>query len=143
MQGVWGGDGGGVFGREQDDTAWATGRGETDLENLGHGVRSADVLHGLPGQGRLAELPGGGMPRMSSDEEADAGTFSTPACTGHRGHFGGGKPPPPTVPPMRHAGPLAYTERKAPCHRTVRQGSRAKEAAVSGGGFEGEHGEGI
>ena len=37
-----------------------------------------------------------------------------------------GKHPPPTVPPMRHAGPLAYTEQKAPFQRTVRQGGGAK-----------------
>ena len=48
--------------------------------------------------------------------------------------------PPPTVPPMQHYGPLEYTEQKEPCHRTVRQGSGEEEAAVSGGGIEGEHG---
>ena len=54
-----------------------------------------------------------------------------------------GNIPPPMVPPMQHAGPLEYTERKSPCHRTVRHGSRVEEAAVSGGGIEGEHGEGL
>ena len=67
----------------------------------------------------------------------------TPEFSGHRGHFGVGKPPPTTVPPMQHAGPLSYIERNSPCHRTVRQGGGAKEAAVSGGGVEGEHGEGL
>ena len=47
--------------------------------------------------------------------------------------------PPPTVTPMRHSGPLAYTERKAPCHRTVRHASGAKEAVASGGGAEGDN----
>ena len=87
------------------------------------------------------ELPSGVMPRTSGDEDGDAGKFSAPECPGHRGHFGGGKLPPPTVPPMRHAGTLSYTELKAPCHRTVRQGGGAKEAAVIGGGFDGEHGD--
>ena len=95
------------------------------------------VSHGLTGQWRPAELPGGGMSKTSGDEDGDAGTFSAPGYPGHSGHFGGGKPPPPPVTPMRHAGPRAYTERKAPCHRTVRQGSGAKEAEVSGGGIEG------
>ena len=104
-----------------------------DLENLGHRGRAADVLHGLPVQGRPAELPGGGMPRTSGDEDGGGGTFYALACPGHRGHFGGGKHPPTTVPPMRHSGTLAYTERKAPCHRTVCQGIVAEEAAVSGG----------
>ena len=71
------------------------------MENLGHGGESADVLHGLPGQRRPVELPGGGMPGTSGDEDGDAGTFYAPACPGHRGNFGGGKHPSPTVPPMR------------------------------------------
>ena len=80
------------------------------------------------------------MPRTSGNKGGNAGSFSTPAFPGHHGNFGGEKPPPPTVPPTRHAGPMAYTEQKAPCHRTVRYGSGAEEAAVSGGGVEGEHG---
>ena len=54
VQGVRGGDGGGIFGGSQDDTACESGRGETDLENLGDGGRASDVSHGLPGQGRPA-----------------------------------------------------------------------------------------
>ena len=45
--------------------------------------------------------------------------------------------------PIRHDGPLDYTEQKAPCHRTVRQGIGAKEAAVSGVLIDGEHREGL
>ena len=78
---------------------------------------------------------------MSGDEDGDAGTFYAPACPGHSGHFGAEKHPPPTVPLMRYAVPLAYTKRKTPCHHKVRQGSGAEEAAVSGGGTEGEYGE--
>ena len=78
------------------------------MGKLLRGGRTADVLHGLPGQGSPAELTGRGMPRTSGDEDGNAGTFSAPACPGHRGHFGGGKLSPPTVPPMRHSGPLAY-----------------------------------
>ena len=81
------------------------------------------------------------MTRTSGKKDSDAGTFYSPACPGHHGHFGLGKHPPPTVPPMRHACHLLYTEQKAPCHCTVRQGSRAEEKAVSGGVIEGEHGE--
>ena len=95
------------------------------------------VPHGLPGQGGPVELPKGGMTRTSDDEDGDAGPFSIPACPGHRSNFGGGEPPPTTVPPIRHAGPLAYTEQKEPYHRTLFQGSGAKEAAVSGGRVEG------
>ena len=53
-----------------------------DLENFGHGGRAADVLHFIPGQGRPTELPGGGMLRMSDDEDDGAGTFYAPACPG-------------------------------------------------------------
>ena len=83
------------------------------------------------------------MPGTSSDEDSDAGSFSAPAYLGHRGHFGGGKAPSPTVPPMQHAAPMACVERKSPCHRTVRHGGRAEEKAISGGGIEGELGEGL
>ena len=108
VQGLWVGDDGRIFGGAQDETAWASGRGDTELENLGHGGRSADILHGLTGQGRTAELPGGGMPRTSGDEDGDAGPFYAPACPGRCGNFGGGTPPTPTVPLMRHNGTLEY-----------------------------------
>ena len=133
------GDGGDTFDRAQDNTAWSSSRRDMKLDNLGHGGRASDVLHGIPVQGSPAELPVGGMHRTSNDEDGDAGTFSVPACPGHHGHFGGGKPPPVTVTPMRNARPLVYTEWKAPCQHTVRHGSGAKEAAGSGGGVEGEH----
>ena len=109
MQGVQGGDGGEICGGAQDDSAWASGRGAKELEKLDHGVRAADVSHFLPGQGMPAELPGGGMPRPSGDEYSNAGTFPTLACHGHRGHSGGGKPTPTTVPLMRHSGLPAGT----------------------------------
>ena len=88
MQGVRGGDGGGIIVGAQDDTAWVSGRGDMDMENIGQGGRAADVPHGLPSQGRPMELTGGGMPRTSGDEGGNAGTFYAPACPGHCGHFG-------------------------------------------------------
>ena len=130
VQGVRGGDGDGICDRSHNDSEWASGRGATELENLGHGGRAADISNGILGQGRPAELPGGGMPGPSGNEDGDAGPLPIPASPGHRGHSGGGNPPPPTVHPMRHAGPLEGTERKVPCHILVRQGSRAKEAAA-------------
>ena len=80
------------------------------------------------------------MPGLSDDEDGDVGSILIPACHGHRGHSGGGKPTPPTVNPMRHAGPPSGTEWQAPCHRSVRQGSGEKEAEARGGGSEGELG---
>ena len=119
VKGVQGGDGGGIIGGAEDDTAWASSRGEMNLENLGHWGRSADLPHGLPSHGRPAELSGGGMPRTSGNEDGDAVTLYAPVCPGHCGHLGVRKHPLPTVTLMRHCGHLAYTVRKAPFHRTV------------------------
>ena len=138
-----GGDGDRIIGGAQDDIAWASGRGEMYLGNLGHGGRSADVPRGVLGQGRPAELPGGRMNRTSGNKDGGAGKFYAPACPGYRGRFGGGKHPPPTVSPMRHDGPLVYTEQKVSCHHTEFQGSGTEEVVVSRGVIEGEHGEGF
>ena len=88
-------------------------------------------------------MPGGGIPRLSGEEDGDAGSLPMPACLGHRGNSGGGKPPTPTVHPMRHAAPLDGTEQQAPCHIPVCQESGSKEAADSGGEAEGEPGTGL
>ena len=71
------GDGGRIFGGAQYDAAWASGRGETELENIDQGGRAVDVLHGIPGQGRPVELPGGGMHGPSGNKDGDAGAFPT------------------------------------------------------------------
>ena len=63
VQGVQGGDGGGIFDEAKYDTAWASRRGEMELENFGHRRRATDTFHGLPGQGSPVELPSGEMPR--------------------------------------------------------------------------------
>ena len=110
LQGFSGGDDGRIFFGAQDYTAWVSGRGKTELENLSHGGIAVDVSHGLPDQGRPADLPGEGLLRTSGDEDRDAGPFSTLAYPGHRGNFDGGKPTPPMVPPMRYSGTLVYTE---------------------------------
>ena len=108
-----------------------------ELENSGHRGRSTAILNGLPVQERPAELPGGEMPGPSGNEDGDAGTLTSLEYTGHRGHSGGWKPPPPTVHPMQHTGPLEGTEQQSLCHNSVRQGSGAEEATASGGGAEG------
>ena len=58
VRGVWGGDGGWIDGRAHDDTIWARGRGDMELDKIGHGGRTTDVPHGLIGQGRPMEMPG-------------------------------------------------------------------------------------
>ena len=58
VQGVRGVDGVWIDGRSHENTIWGSGRGEMELENLGHRRRTAYIPHGLLGQGRTAELPG-------------------------------------------------------------------------------------
>ena len=135
--------GGGIIGITQGDVAWAGGRRAVELGRFGHGRRAADVPYGLPDQGKAVELPGGGMPRPGKDEDGDADALFQPACPGYRDHFGGGKPPPPMFPPMRHDGPTVGTKRQVPRHRTVRKEHETKEASDGGGGVEGDHGEGL
>ena len=143
MREVRGGDGGRICDGSKYDSAWGSGRDAAELENIGHGGRSAGLSDGISGQGRPADLPGGGMTGPSSDEDGDAGSLTIPACPGHHGHYGGGKPPSPTVNPMRHTGPPAVTECQAPCHSSVCQRRGAKEAAASRGRAKGELGEGL
>ena len=107
------------------------------LEKLVYGGRTADVPHGRPGQGMPAELLGRGMPGTSDDEDGNAGPFSALSCPGNRVHFGGGKPPPPTVYQMGYDGPLSCVERNSTCHRKVHQGVGAEEKVVIRGGIEG------
>ena len=76
------------------------------------------------------ELLGGGMPGKSGDKNGDTGTLPALIYTGNCGSSGGGKLPPPMVHLMRHARPPAGTERQAPYHSSVRQGSGAEEAEL-------------
>ena len=73
-----GGDGGGIPDESPDDSTWAGGIGATELDKPGHGARDMDISNGLPGQGRPAELPGGGMPGPNGDEDGDAGALPAP-----------------------------------------------------------------
>ena len=130
-------DVGGIIGVTQGYAAWAGGRGAVDLGSFGDGRRSVDVLDGLPDQGRAVELPTGEMPRPGREEDSDDDALFQPACPGYRDHLGGGKPPPPTVTTMRHAGPMEVTKRQAPHHRTVQKGRGTKEASDGGGRVEG------
>ena len=63
-----------------------------------------------------------GLPRPGREEDGDADALFQPACPGYLDHFGVGKPPPPTVSPIRHADPMEGTKRQAPRHLTVRKG---------------------
>ena len=138
-----GGDGRKIPGESPDESARASSRGTAELEIPGHRGRGTDISNGLTGQGRPAELPGGGMPGPSNDEDGDAGVLPAPAFPRQCGHSRVGKPTPPMMHRMRHAGPPAGAERKSPCHRAVRQGSGAEEVESHGGIVQGDLGEGL
>ena len=143
MQGVQGDNGGGIPGESPDESKWEGDGGTTELRKPGCGGRAMDIPNVIPGEGRPAELPGGGMPGPSGDKDGDAGALPALACPRNRGHSGGGKPPQPTVQPMEHAGNPVIPEQQATCHRSVCQGIGAEEAAARGGRDEGELREGL
>ena len=88
-------------------------------------------------------MPCGGVPRESGNKYINAGALRVPECPQHRGDSGGKNPPPPTVRPLRHAGPPESAEQAAPRNCTVPQGSGTKDTAAGGGGDAGELGAGV
>ena len=112
VQGVQGGDGGGIIGGAQYDTAWASDRGDMDLENLGHRGKS---------RGRTArpscprETHRAARWRNPQYERKQGRQYGYILCTGMSWtpwSFWRRENHPPTVPPMQHAGTLSYTEQK-------------------------------
>ena len=136
-------DGGRVAGIPSDDVAWE-GRGETvELGSLSHGRRPTHISDGFPNQGRAKQLPCGGLPRKCWDTDGNESAFLQPACLGHRGHLGGGKPPTPKVITMQHAGPVAGPQWEAPQHRNMQERGGTEETADSGVRTERKEGEGL
>ena len=90
-----GGYGSGISGDSPNDSAWACGRGATELENPGHRGWAIEISNGLPVKGKPVELPGEGMPGPSGDKYGNADSLPAPACPRHRGNSGRGKPPHP------------------------------------------------
>ena len=70
VKGVRGGYDSIIFGGSQDDTAWASGRGEMELENLGHCGRAADVFMDFPDKGGPQRLPSEGFPGQAATKTA-------------------------------------------------------------------------
>ena len=86
-----------------DDSTWE-GSGETAaMEHTGRGEWSPELPDVFPGKGRTVEMPRGGVPGQSGNEDGNAGALRAPACPCYRGDSGGRKIPPPTVIPVRHA----------------------------------------
>ena len=90
---------------------------------------------GLPHNCPVEGCPGRG------NKYRDAGTLFPPACRVYCAHFGGGKPPPHTLPTLQHDDALECSEQESYCHRPVRQGGGKEGKAGVRGGTEGEIGE--
>ena len=84
----------------------------------------------LSGKGGTTDMPRGGVPRETGDEDGNAGALRAPACTRQRGDAGGRKFPPPTVHQVRHTGPPEGSEWAPPGDRTVCESGREKETAA-------------
>ena len=111
VHGVWGGNCAWFAGSAHADAAWEVSVWETAFRNQGPGWGDTYLHNGLLGRRGTAELPHRGVFGAGGNKDGDAGSFLPPAWPGYRHHFVGGKPPPPTVPPMRHVGALEHTER--------------------------------
>ena len=63
-----------------DDSTWE-GIGDTaEMEHTGPGDRTPDVQDVLPGEGRTADMSGGGVPGQSGDKDGIAGALCALAC---------------------------------------------------------------
>ena len=76
---------------------------------------------------------------MGIDTDGHANALLALECLGHRGNTERGKPPPPTVSFVRHAGDVAVPERVTPAHIIWQEAGRAEARAVGGGGGKGGH----
>ena len=143
MQGVRRVDDGRVPDKSYDDSTWEGEKYTSAMDHPGCGDWASDFQDDLPGEGRPFELPSGSIPGPSGDEDGNAGVIPALEFPRHRGDSGGGKLPPPTVRPMRYAGPQAVPERMAPNHGIVFKGGGAEETTDHRGGDKGEFGAGL
>ena len=102
VQGVQGVDGGWIDGRAHEYTTWSRGRVEMELEKISTGEEPHTYRMVLLPKGGLRSCPVEGCPGQAATRESMGVHFLHRNC----GHFGGGKPPTPNVPPMQHYGPL-------------------------------------
>ena len=115
-----------------------------ELERISHGRRiNTNLSDIVPDQGRDEGIPSGGMTRKGWDTDGDEDTFLAPACPGHRDHLGGGKPPPPKVLTMRHAGPVADPQWETSRYRDVQEWGGAEDTATAGDRSAGKYGDGL
>ena len=75
--------------------------------------------------------------------DCDKGALLVPASQGQCSDPGGGKHPPPMVPPVKDYGAVECPEWDTHTHSTVQPRLGAEEAGVSGGGGEGGNCQGL
>ena len=80
---------------------------------------------------------------MGSNAYGNTGPLPTPACLGYRDNTRGGKPSPPTVTPVQHAGALEESEQARYYHCSVRQRGRMEDMVNGGIGDARDHKEGL
>ena len=80
---------------------------------------------------------------MGGNTYGHVGALLASARLGNRGNNGGEKPPPPTVPSVRHSGAVAVPKRIAQSHSAVQEGGRAEAKAFGGGGGKGGNLKGV
>ena len=143
VQRVWRAAGGRLPVESSDESTWE-GVGETTpVDHPGRGKGLPGIPDVLSGKGGTADMPCGGVPGESGDEDANTGALCAPACPRHRGDAGGRKLPPPPVRQALHGGPPEGADWAAPGDRAVSQESREEETAAGRGRDEGELGAGV
>ena len=143
LLGVWGRYGFVVTNGPSTDVAQEGSGREAALGYHGPRWRSTNLQYGFPNCMGGKELSYRGVSGTVGDADGNASPFPTPACLEHRDHNRGGKPPPPTVPPLQNYGALEGTERETYYYLSVCQGIITEEAAAEGRGYARERGEGL
>ena len=94
---VRGGYGAWVAGCQHADAAWEGSGWYTAFRNHSPRWGATYLQDGLPDLQGTAELPHWGGSGIGVDEDGGVGSFLPLECPGYCHHFGGVKPPPPTV----------------------------------------------
>ena len=113
-----------------DDLTWERSGAKTTLDNPDIRQGPPGIPDVLSGKGGTAEMPRGGVPGETGDEDGDVGALCAPACPLHRGDDGGRKIHPPTMRQVRHAGPPEGAEWAPPGDCAVCERGREKETAA-------------
>ena len=80
MQGVRIVDGSRIPDESSDDSTWEDGKEAAAMENPGRRFKATYFTNEFPGEGRPVELPGGGMPGPSGNEDGNVGVLPATAC---------------------------------------------------------------